>query len=115
MIFIGVQLTSFKVKILLCRNPSQKIIKLRFITIYKANKKGDNPDFKIISFALLWYLNYLKTTPNFDASALASGINLFMLAILVASDGCVLINSGGLLPPLLAAILSQNAVADSGL
>jgi hypothetical protein len=36
-----------------------------------------------------------KYYSNFAAVALASGIIAFKLAILVASDGCVLMNSGG--------------------
>ena len=61
------------------------------------------------------FVFYLKVTPNFKASAFASGTNLLKLAILVSSDGCVLINSGGLFPPEAVAILDQNTTDCSGL
>ena len=59
--------------------------------------------------------NYLnEVTPNFLASALASGAHFVRLAIRVSFDGCVLKNSGVVLP-FLAFIRFHNSTASSGL
>ena len=51
----------------------------------------------------------------YGASSFALADNALKLAIRESFDGCVLKNSGGLLPPLFAFIRSHNKDASSGL
>lgn len=54
-------------------------------------------------------------TPNLAASAFAAGDHFFRLAIRISLLGCVLKNSGGACPPLLAFIRFHSSDASSGL